>query len=689
MPPGEIAGRCAEQWHGWRERLATTGDSNSARRLSVPLDTRQATARLNEFVIRPFYFATHGNQNAPQIQSFQKFFPGRGRDIVEQADLICCGSLRLFGTTVTFPVGQIDWHLDWQTGMRFQSRFYRSIRHSSLQTGADLKRVWEVNRNQFLLTLGKAYWLTREPRYAEEIIRLIESWISANPVYLGVNWQESLELALRLLSWIWSLRMIADSDCLVEASLRRILISIALQRDHISRHLSLYYSPNTHLLGEALGLFVVDTAFPGIGIAGPKANEALRILETELTRQVAEDGSHRERSAYYHCYALEMYLLVTILGRQHGIEFPQFWMKRLERMAEFLLAIVRPDGSLARFGDDDGGRTLRLNDEDYYHPRSLLAVAAVLFERGDFKHAADEPPEEVFWMCGEEGVESFLHLEKAEIPGKQMWFPDAKIAILRSGGGPRDAWLASVGQPMGFLGSGHSHPAFASFELDLDGKPVIVDPGTYTYGTSSPWRDHFRLMEMHNVVQIDGKHYFAPVGPFSWKQTEVVEELSLRRDSSICAQFGYRIGAQVGQPVEHIRTWRLDSSCCATISDEFVGTGKHRLTFWLHLVPGSRLLHRSRSEFEIQTGETIYKLVLKGFGNFECRSWEGTEEFSMGCYSPRFNAKVASLTLCLQEDVELPVERAFSVLAISGRGVTILPPEARTREEGDVRRIER
>jgi hypothetical protein len=195
-------------------------------------------------------------------------------------------------------------------------------------------------------------------------------------------------------------------------------------------------------------------------------------------------------------------------------------------------------------------------------------------------------------------------------------------------------------------------------------------------------------MEMHNVVQIDGKHYFEPEGPFGWKQTEAVEELQLGRNSSVSAQFGYRIGAQAAQPVQHVRTLRLESSRSVSVRDEFAGIGRHRLAFWLHFLPGSRLFRKSRHEFEIQTGEAVYKLVLKGFGNFECQSWDGMEDFSMGWCSPQFNVKVASLTLRVQEDVQLPAERSFSVLVVSGPDGTTLPSETDTRERENRRGME-
>jgi len=675
MPPAEIRGRCQEWWHGCQERLALAAGRASVDGSSAIVEAPLAAELFDDFRMRPFHFMAPGDDERARVRSFQEFFPGRVQTIVEQADRICSGSLRLFGEQVALP--RFDWHLDWKTKNRFPMSFYRAIPNRNPLAPADAKRVWEINRQQFLLTLGKAYCLTGRARYAKFVVGFIESWIAANPPYRGINWRESLEPALRLLSWVWSLRMIADSDALAESSLPKILNSIALQREHIARHLSFYYSPNTHLLGEALGLFVVASAFPGLGRTRVDAAQALQILEQQLARQVGEDGAGRELSAYYHCYSLEMYMFATILGQQRGIKFSQAWMKQIERMAEFLLAIVRPDGSLARFGDDDGGRTLRLNDEDYYSPRSLLAVAAVLFGRSDFKHAAGELPEEVFWLWGEQGAKRFPGLAKSEPSATQTWFPQARIAVLRSGWGRRDAWLACLDQPMGFIGAGHSHAGFASFELVLDGKPVIVDPGTYTYDPAGPWRKQFRCTEMHNVAQIDGQHYFAPAGPFSWKQSNTVESLPSRREPA-GHRIDYRIGDQPGHSIEHARILKLESAHSASIRDEFRGAGAHRLAFWLHWAPGSRLRQRNGHAFTIQIGETIFELSLEGFAGVECQSWEGTNDPLLGWVSPRFQVKVPALTLCFAEKVELPARRGFSIRVLSRRVTSLSTADAGT-----------
>jgi hypothetical protein len=661
MPPREIAVRSAEQWCSWKERMATLAGLDVSRRAACGLPAGEARVALQRLRSLPFYFNVVGSERGPLIQSFQNFFPDRTKAIVKEAERVCAGCLRLFSELVTFAHGKVDWHMDWQTGERLPLIFYRNIAEADPSRGADLKRVWETNRQQFLVILGKAYFLTREQKYAQCAVHLIEDWIHSNPPFRGVNWKEGLEAGLRLVSWLWTLHMIADADVLFEENSQRILSSLALQRDHIERHLSLYSSPNTHLLGEVFALLVAELAFPELGHTREGVSRPLRLLEVELEKQVAEDGSDREKSAYYHCYALEMYLLATALGQQHGIAFSQQWLKRVEKMAEFLLAILRPDRSLAHFGDDDGGRAVRLRDADYYHPRSLLAVAAVLFERGDFKFAAGELPEEVFWVFGPEGGRRYLRLPEARPPQRTMWFPDAGLAVLRSDWRADATWLACQHQPMGFLTAGHSHAGLLSFELAVNGKSVIVDPGTYTYRMSSPWRDHFRRMESHNVVQIDRQCLYEPAGPFSWHGTESVHPLSPDELSPGALRVGYQARDAARREFRHVRSFVMDSPRAVTIHDHFEGTGKHRLTFWLHFAPGCRLRRTEQHEFEIQVEATTVRLVADGFGDFQWKIWEGSRDPRAGWVSPIFDHKVPAPTLWIEEEAEFPATRTMSL----------------------------
>ena len=128
----------------------------------------------------------------------------------------------------------------------------------------DHKVIWELNRHQHWLALGRAYWLTRDPRYRAGFIAQLGSWMAANPPRTGINWASMLELGMRSLSWIWALHMFVEGSedgqtGHVEREDERawtvdLLLGLHAQLSLVEHHLSTYFSPNTHLLGEALAL---------------------------------------------------------------------------------------------------------------------------------------------------------------------------------------------------------------------------------------------------------------------------------------------------------------------------------------------------------------------------------------------------------------------------------------------------
>ncbi|MGH9815960.1 MAG: heparinase II/III family protein [Candidatus Acidiferrales bacterium] len=576
--------------------------------------------------------------------------PGHSEELCRIADDICAGTVRLFGQPAPLSHDEVNWHADWKAPKPFTDAERTALPRASKP---DEKRVWEINRHQFLVTLGQAYLLTRREVYAERVVQLMQSWISSNRPFRGVNWGDALEVGIRLLSWLWTLRLIEDSKALDAEGARHILTSAVLQRDYVRRHLSTYSSPNTHLLGEALALFAAGLALPELRGSGSCVRLGQRILEKELTQQVADDGSHSEKSAYYHCYSLEMYLLATILGQQNGIAFSSLWMRRVERMAEFLMHMLRPDGSLARFGDDDGGKTLRLCDEDYYHPRSLLAVAALVFPRGDFKCVAGKVPEEIFWLFGAGGASKYesLPLTKPHIKAVR-WFSDAQIAVARTGWGEEDSWLLGQGQPMGMLTAGHSHSSPLSFELFMKGQPIVVDPGTFSYADEL-WRNYFRSEQAHNTVMVDDAPWLSPAGPFRWNDPQ---SLSPARMQETAPAFTLTLVHPNGS-YQHQRRFELSGRSEALIEDEIIGTGRRRFAFWLHFPPNAQVRILASEQLEIVSGTLTVRLDLQGFAKPVCTIYEGETNPMRGWFSPGFDRKAPAPALLIEDEGDLPARR--------------------------------
>ncbi len=106
---------------------------------------------------------------------------------------------------------------------------------------------------------------------------------------------------------------------------------------YLENNLSFYFSPNTHLLGEALalhalGLFFADSEEPPAGNISARS-----IMREQMERQVHADGSHIEQSTYYHLYATDMFCC-TRFWRNRTVRTWTSW----KRMADYLHAVMGP-----------------------------------------------------------------------------------------------------------------------------------------------------------------------------------------------------------------------------------------------------------------------------------------------------------------------------------------------------------
>jgi hypothetical protein len=82
------------------------------------------------------------------------------------ADEICTHIFDLLGSGKQELGKEIDWHLDFKTGFRWNPRTYYlgTRKHVTLDDNSDVKVPWELSRCQHFVTLGKAYWYIKESK---------------------------------------------------------------------------------------------------------------------------------------------------------------------------------------------------------------------------------------------------------------------------------------------------------------------------------------------------------------------------------------------------------------------------------------------------------------------------------------------------------------------------------------------
>src|SRR5262249_50358233 len=217
------------------------------------------------------------------------------------------------------PHSPIDWHLDPVSGKRASVSHWSRLHPLDPLNGGDPKVVWELNRHTHFVTLGQAYWLTNDNRFAEGFVDQVSAWIDANPVGRGINWASSLEVAFRSIAWLWALHMCVDSREVTPDFLARLLKSLIEHGRHIERYLSYYFSPNTHPTGDALGLFYLGLALPELNRSKGWRALGLRILLDQAPKQVRADGVYFEQTSYYHRYTTDFYTHLFALTRANDI----------------------------------------------------------------------------------------------------------------------------------------------------------------------------------------------------------------------------------------------------------------------------------------------------------------------------------------------------------------------------------
>src|SRR5262245_12039736 len=275
-------------------------------------------------------------------------FPGSAHDATARGDRILAGEYDLLGyrgLRFQSPELAVDWHFDPANGRRAPRAFWTNVPFLNPACG-DHKIIWELNRHQHWLALGRAYWLTGDDRYRMRMIDELSTWLDSNPPLNGINWASMLELAFRSLSWLWALNAFAESRGRDELPWSvDLLLGLDRQLAHIERNLSHYFSPNTHLLGEALALYVASRALPELASSPRRETIGRRVLVAEIDRQIAADGGHCERSAHYHLYTLDFYLLALAIARITGDPAGDDFEYAADRLA-----------SAARLLADDRGR---------------------------------------------------------------------------------------------------------------------------------------------------------------------------------------------------------------------------------------------------------------------------------------------------------------------------------------------
>jgi uncharacterized heparinase superfamily protein len=498
---------------------------------------------------------------------------------------------RFFGRTFEYGE-QIPWQSDPATGRPWPSVYHADVPVHGGDVGfGDVKHVWELNRQQFMIDLGKAWFLARRREDLDAVHRLVRSWIEGNPYATGVNWACALEPAFRVFSWLWAYHLTCQD---LEDDLH--IAWLTSFHDHgrfIARHLEHYSSPYNHLMGEAAALYMLGACFPEFRASSRWRRLGRAVIEGRLAEQFYADGGSVEQSFFYHHATVGFLILACLTARSVGEEMPPSVWTAIERGIEFSARLVQPDGTIPAVGGADDGMPIRMEHLPLWDFRPYQAIGAVLFGRPGFKAIAGRFHEDALWLLGPAGLEAFDRLECRTPPPASHAFTDSGYCVMRSDWSRHaDYALFDCGEQAAGLrtdavpNSMHGHADCLSVVAWLSGRRVLVDSGLYSYNCGGVWEAHFRETAAHNTARIDGRDQATHIGKMAWSHSYRAALDGWHAAGREAWALGSHDGYVRAAGVTHRRGVWLRPGGYLVICDMFEGDGRHQLEINYQFAPG-------------------------------------------------------------------------------------------------------
>ena len=330
--PSRRALRAALQHGDYRETHGILADHFGSRRSAFPINASDVAAT---------------------AAAIRQVFPSAREVAAARAASVIEGRYDLLGHHGVQAGATPDWHADVVHRRQSPRVYWASVPYLDPAAG-DHKVIWELNRHQHWLLFGRAHALTGEARFYEAFQRQMHDWLAANPPLIGTNWASMLELAFRCLTWLWALELFAGSASREDREpwIVDLLVALDRQLTHIEHNLSHYFSPNTHLTGEALALYVAGCALPELKASARRASVGRTVLVREATRQIRADGGHAELSAHYHRYSTDFYLLAARVAERAHDPAAAIFDEAALKQARYLRTICDEAGQRPQIGNN-------------------------------------------------------------------------------------------------------------------------------------------------------------------------------------------------------------------------------------------------------------------------------------------------------------------------------------------------
>jgi hypothetical protein len=236
---------------------------------------------------------------------------------------------------------------------------------------------------------------------------------------------------------------------------------------------------------------------------------------------------------------------------------------------------------------------------------------------------------------------------------------------MRTGFRAEDLYLVFDG---GAFGGPHGHEDKLSVVCSAYGRAMLVDPGSFTYDGSHPFRKYFVSSFGHNTVVVDGlsqargrqaaSYRFKPGPSPLWEKGELGEYVEARYDEGYADFRRWRDPAD--RSVVHTRGVLFVKPDYWVVLDRLEGKGSHRLTRLFHLAPGEARTVPGGAAGADSGMANLFLLAPEP--DVVVSVVKGSEDPIQGWYSSGYNAKEPAPAILFEGTSNLPASLVTALI---------------------------
>lgn len=560
--------------------------------------------------------------------------------LLAEADEIVRGKFRMFGG------GPVSLQLAFNEPLYHWTEYETnpSLFSSLPLPHNDIKFAWEPARFGWAFTLGRAYYLTQDNKYAETFWKYFESFTQNNPANTGPHWMNGQEAAIRLMALAWAREVFETAPASSPERCELLIRSMYAHANRIPPTLIYARSQNNnHLVTEAAAIYLSGLLFE---------NQKWRALgwkwlNWSFQNQIGAYGEYIQHSANYHRLMLQTALLIHSIK---DADWPYVTHRALARASHWLFSILDPaSGRTPNLGANDGALILPLSSTPFNDYRPTVQAAARAFLGTQI----------------EAGIWDEMSLWLGLAPVNKTHQPEHYLSDNLRG---RESWAYLRAST---FRSRLAHMDQLHLDLWWRGLNIAQDAGTYLYNAQPPWDNPLVTTRVHNTVTVDDRDQMMRAGRFltldwadAYSKSEIVtDEDVLQRMQAYHKGYG---------SVKHERTVTVYAAERWLVTDRLTGSharlrryrlhwllmdGEWKIENWesgagirlkskygwigLNIRVDPRLSHSDYRISLVRAGELIY-------GQRDVEPYEGW-------VSPTYGVKVPALSLALEAAASRPV----------------------------------